>query len=457
MPTDPIEFTRDAPTGDQQRCGNRVQLEDANAAPYGPGNPLPIAPAPGALTVVQIADGADVTQGALADVAVTTDAAGSVSAKLRGLIVHMISLLARLPAALGANGGLKIEGVAGGVPVPVHGGLADNTAAAGNPMAIGALADETAPGAATEGRLGWLRMTLYRLLRITDGREPGAAALHRTITALWGKQPPLSTDANWSANPGQRSRARFLTDLVVRGCTALLDDPIITFRPYIRNGAYVAAAETVSYTRSRLKDLNTIKFLHTHDNGANYTDDSAAVIDNNAATQSDLDALDTLANLDYFVIGGPVPFMGAALDMDAANVNANAATLVVEYASHATAGVIDGWTAVTNLTDGTIAVATKTLSGDGQISWGMPAAGAWVAGTLPGAGAPVTSCYWIRCSVSAAISANVDVEECDLLMPIRAAIDVQVDGDDAILTLMSQDVAVTGTVAYSGSIYLSWR
>ena len=66
-----------------------------------------------------IADGADVTEGALADAAVTTDAAGSVSAKLRGLVVHMISLLARLPAALGANGGLKVEGVAGGVPVPV--------------------------------------------------------------------------------------------------------------------------------------------------------------------------------------------------------------------------------------------------------------------------------------------------------------------------------------------------
>jgi hypothetical protein len=326
----------------------------------------------------------------------------------------------------------------------VQGGLADNTAAAGNPLAIGALADETAPAAATEGRLGWLRMTLYRLLRITDSREAGAAALHRTVTAMWGKQPPLDTDANWAANPGQRSRARFITNLVVRGCTGLLDDPIITFRPYVRNGVYVGAAESVSYTRSRLKDLSSIKLQKTVDNGANYTDYSAAVIDNSAGTQADIDGLDTVANGDWFVIGGPVPFIGAALDMDAANVNANAAILTVEYWTGA------AWAAVANLVDGTIAVAGKTLSGDGQISWDMPAT--WAALALGG-----ITAYWVRCSVNAAVSAAVDIEECDLLMPIKAAIDVQVDGDDAILTVMSQDVTVTGTLAYSGAIYLSWR
>jgi hypothetical protein len=352
------------------------------------------------------------------------------------------------------------QGAAGAAAWPVQGGLADNTVAAGNPMAIGALADETVPSAVTQGRLGWLRMTLHRLLRTNDSREPDAPALHRTVTALWGQHPPLPTDANWSANPGQRSQARFLTLLTVRGTTALLDDPQVSFRPYVRcggTGGYVGAAQTVTYTRSRLKDLNTIHFVHTHDNGANYTDDSAAVIDNSASTQSDLDGLDTLANLDYFAIGGPVPFIGAALDLDAAKVNANVSTLTVEYASHVTAGVIDAWTAVANLTDGTVVAATKTLSGDGQITWNLPAAGAWVAGILPGAGAPATSCYWIRCSVSAAISADVDVEECDLLMPIEAAIDVQANGDDVVLTLMSLDTAVTGTVAYSGSIYLSWR
>ncbi len=66
-----------------------------------------------------IADGADVTQGAIADAAVDTDVAGTVSGKLRGLVKLFVNFLSRLPAALGANGGLKVEGVAGGVAVPV--------------------------------------------------------------------------------------------------------------------------------------------------------------------------------------------------------------------------------------------------------------------------------------------------------------------------------------------------
>jgi len=39
--TDPIEFTRDLANDDQQRCGNRVQLEDATGAAIAAGNPLP--------------------------------------------------------------------------------------------------------------------------------------------------------------------------------------------------------------------------------------------------------------------------------------------------------------------------------------------------------------------------------------------------------------------------------
>ena len=404
---------------------------------------------------VGVLNGGDVTQGATADAAIVTDAVGTISGKLRGLVKWAFE---RMPAALGQGtmaqslpvvvasnqSGVPVTGTFWQATQPVHGGLADDTVASGNPVAVGALADETGPAAVTEGRLGWLRMTLYRLLRISDSREAGAAALHRTVTALWGKQPPLATDANWSTNPGQRSRARFFTDLTIRGCTALLDDPVITFRPYVRNGVYVGAAESVSYTRSRLKDLNTIKLQKTVDNGANYTDYSASVIDNSAATQADIDALDTAANGDWFVIGGPVPFIGAALDMDAANVNGNASVLTVEYWTGA------AWAAVANLVDGTIAVAGKTLSGDGQISWDLPTG--WAASTINS-----ITAYWVRCSVSAAVSAAVDIEECDLLMPIKAAIDVQVDGDDVLLTLMSQDVTVTGTVAYSGSLYLSWR
>jgi len=50
---------------------------------------------------VTIADGADVTQGAIADAVVAAGAAGTLSAKLRRLTTDLSALLAKLPAALG--------------------------------------------------------------------------------------------------------------------------------------------------------------------------------------------------------------------------------------------------------------------------------------------------------------------------------------------------------------------
>lgn len=50
---------------------------------------------------VTVADGADVTQGAIADAVVAAGAAGTVSAKLRRLTTDLAALLAKLPAALG--------------------------------------------------------------------------------------------------------------------------------------------------------------------------------------------------------------------------------------------------------------------------------------------------------------------------------------------------------------------
>ncbi len=271
---------------------------------------------------------------------------------------------------------------------------------------------------------------------------PTAATLHRTITGLWGKFPPLYTDAGWSGNPGQYTKARFYTDLAIRGMTALTDAPIITFRPYVRRGAYVGACQSISFTRPRLLDLATIKCQKTVNNGANYTDYSAAVVDNAVGTYADIDALDTLVQQDWLVVGGPVPFQGVAADMTA-NVNTNASTLTAEYWNGA-------WTALTNVTDGTVVVATKTFSGDGQITWSMPTD--WIISTLGGIAA-----YWVRFTVSATLSATVEIAEIDLVMPMKCAIDVQADGDDVLLVLESQDATLIGTLAYEGSIYLSWR
>lgn len=280
--------------------------------------------------------------------------------------------------------------------------------------------------------------------------------LHRTITALDGAFAPLATDADFDENPvmfvgDEDQKARFYVDLCIRGTTGLLDDPVITFRPYARNGGnptpalgVVAACDSVQFTRPRLKDLTSIKFQKTVNAGVAYTDYSAAVIDNNVATFAVLSALDTFIQGDWYVIGGPVPFCGVALDMTA-NVNVNAATCIVEYFQD------PAWAAVANMVDGTLVVAGKTLSGDGQITWNCPAAGLWVPSTLGG-----ITAYWVRIYVSATLSAAVEVCECDLLMPMKVGIDVMSDGDAMVLRLGSQDAAVSGTVAIAGTIRIAW-
>ena len=84
-----------------------------------------------------VAAGDNVTEGNTTDAAVSTDAAGTLSAKLRGLIVLMVNFLSRFPAALAANGGLKVEGVAGGVAQPISGAVtADLTKIAGASVVV---------------------------------------------------------------------------------------------------------------------------------------------------------------------------------------------------------------------------------------------------------------------------------------------------------------------------------
>lgn len=56
---------------------------------------------PGPGGPVTIANGADVCEGSTTDAAVSTDAAGTVNAHIRGLIVLIVNLLSRWPAALG--------------------------------------------------------------------------------------------------------------------------------------------------------------------------------------------------------------------------------------------------------------------------------------------------------------------------------------------------------------------
>lgn len=107
----------------------------------------------------------DPSLGACADAAASTDT-GTFS--LIALFKRLLSkITTQLPAALAANGGLKVEGVAGGVAVPVsldvtHTDDAAFTPGTGKVAAVGFLVDGTATDSADEGDIGIARMTADR-------------------------------------------------------------------------------------------------------------------------------------------------------------------------------------------------------------------------------------------------------------------------------------------------------
>jgi len=78
--------TLDSPIRTEQVGIAAVQLVDAD------GNPVGISGGPTTVT-----DGADVTQGAIADVKVDTDASGTVNSHLRGAVSRLASLDAKIP------------------------------------------------------------------------------------------------------------------------------------------------------------------------------------------------------------------------------------------------------------------------------------------------------------------------------------------------------------------------
>ena len=139
--------------------------------------------------------------------------------------------------------------------------------------------------------------------------------------------------------------------------------------------------------------------------GVTYADYSTQVSDGDPTTVAPLGALPA-ANA-WVLVGHPQPFYGVRLDLGAKN--ANVATLKAEYWAGAwTDGSVQDLTA-----SGTGA----TLARDG---WAVlatdPVAGGWVPTSFGG-----KSRYWLRLSVSAPLSASVDVTGIDL-MPWRPGV-----------------------------------
>jgi hypothetical protein len=143
---------------------------------------------------------------------------------------------------------------------------------------------------------------------------------------------------------------------------------------------------------------NVTGFKFTTDNGSSYTDGLTNVTDAGAGVAT-ISSLDTVANGDWIVVGFDEIVSGFFIDMTA-NVNSNAETLAAHYWNGS------AWTAVASLSDGTETGGTTTFGQDGEITFDTPAD--WAQNTIDS-----STKYWLRLSVTGALSASVEITEAD--------------------------------------------
>lgn len=134
----------------------------------------------------------------------------------------------------------------------------------------------------------------------------------------------------------------------------------------------------------------------TTDGGGSHTDYTEEVSDSENGTYANLNALGALSAGDWLVVGADEPFRNILLEFNA-NVNANTSVLTVEFWDGTT------WRVVHNMTDGTIA-SGKTMAQNGRVIYDMP--DNWERSTIN-----AVTAYYVRLSVSAALSATVQLAE----------------------------------------------
>ena len=105
--------------------------------------------------------------------------------------------------------------------------------------------------------------------------------------------------------------------------------------------------------------------------------------------------LDAMLVADICYIGTTEPTRGFYIDLHATNLNANAASLDVEYWNGT------AWTDVAGDSDGTL-TGTETLSADGLYAFTLPAS---IQYSVNG-----VTAHWIRFKPSATLSATIDVQ-----------------------------------------------
>ena len=179
-------------------------------------------------------------------------------------------------------------------------------------------------------------------------------------------------------------------------------------QPGLRVTASVAEGEWVYVaTESSMRPWQKpTGFMKTVNNGANYTSYLTEVTDNDNAQSAVLDALSTVANGDWVIVGYSSPFLGLILDLKSININASVMT--IQYWNGA------AWTAFStshnfNTACDYTSYLGKSLQRGEAVIWSRSPTD-WAQSTISG-----TSAYWIRMSFSATLSTTVRVSECRVI------------------------------------------
>ncbi len=232
----------------------------------------------------------------------------------------------------------------------------------------------------------------------------GHFELGGALYALVGSAVYRTTDAQtWSLSKDFGSGAVVTSAAVFRG-EAAASFAFVGVGGAQSDGPYWVFDGT-TWTAHAGELVDPLAVFKTTDGGATYTDYTAAATDENPATHVAVSSLDTVANGDWVVVGDVIPFTGVSIDMDA-NVNANVASLTVEYWDGSS------WSSVAGLSDGT-ASGGATLAQDGEITFTEPAD--WKPSSVNKVRA-----FWTRLSVSAVLDASTDIDEVEVREPRKA-------------------------------------
>jgi len=165
--------------------------------------------------------------------------------------------------------------------------------------------------------------------------------------------------------------------------------------------------EVTLYSDSAWRLALSPALLHVlYFNGTTYVDYKPEATDRSSSTHVPLDGMTTSH---YLYLGTAEPILGVYFDIGT-NVQAEAATLDVEYCSTAVAlGATIAFTDVAADSDGTTS-GGATLAVDGVYTWTLPAIKRSILGTYA-APEKYALCYWTRFKPSATLSATVDINE----------------------------------------------